>query len=1232
MKKRILSFMLVLCLLLGLLPMAALAADGTALTVDFNKISINESYIKTARVVGGTVTEATRLEAEPEAGESGRIHIQAELGRQVQDGDVISVTMDMSKGSASNLGFGLQPSILPGGLSVSSDTYVLDYETTITNGTGRIICYSYYNFTKYTTLIIDFFVGDQDAAWEYQELCPVNDAVLQQIRVWNQPVLKSYFESTGTVDSIPNTAGPAHGLVGYVWLEESVPDDAVIGIELIRSNSNVLSYPVDWTANGGYVQLKDGKATVSFNLQGLSPGPVGHNCRVTLYIQNYLSNAPTLAEGVTGNVELQTEVGVPYMVDFRDYFVDLNGEELIYHVSVDGKEAVSQSSYKYRYTPAQTGERTLVVTASDGVAMSEACTIVLRASEEHVWGDWTVTKAATCTEDGSRIHSCICCYTKETETIAAAGHTWDEWIVKTNANCVAEGVKLHTCTACGAVERETIPAGEHDWVVTSTATCGKAGVETSTCSGCGETKTANAPATGEHTWGKWTQTTDPTCAQAGEQTRTCGVCGQSETETVAATGNHTWGVWYQTTAPSCVDGERTRTCTGCDETQTAPIAANGQHNWGEWQITVTPTLSKPGKQTRVCGGCGETEEKIAYYKTPCVYINYSNAGTNVLAMAEVPLEDCNGTEGITLDDVLLMANMIYAPNGALDYDSGKEFVNEFWGISGAFGYTINHEFAWDIHETVEEGDVIDFYIYADPFNYSDHYGYFDQTMLDIKAGESVTLTCYQIPNSLTGNFATRPTSNAQITINGEKTDYYTDANGQVTITLDKGGYYEISAVTNLYVLVPPICVVNVDANQTKLDAPVLTEASVTATTITVTPPESSLIDPAATVEYSMYTGSAWSPWQTDPVFTKLANATEYQIRARYVTSDMTKFIDSDVSKTLTVTTAAGPAAVYTFGDVTAQPGQIIQIPVRLLCEAEDVWKWNVKLEYDTEALTLLSVEPGKDADGWTVKLNHVTHCVNGQLPMGQGVDSINGEMFLLNLQVKETAEPGDYSVTLGETWNVAGQNAFWNANRAYVTVTGQVNDACITVSGSPAAEPAAAFDDVSGGAWYYEPVQYMALTGLMQGTGADTFSPAMTTSRAMLVTLLYRMEGEPETDGVQPFRDVKADSYYADAVAWAAANGIVKGVSDTAFAPDAPVTREQTATILYRYAQWHGQPVGAADLNGFADADAVSAYAAEAMRWAVAEGILQGSGNQLDPTGSTTRAQLATILNRYLSE
>ena len=175
------------------------------------------------------------------------------------------------------------------------------------------------------------------------------------------------------------------------------------------------------------------------------------------------------------------------------------------------------------------------------------------------------------------------------------------------------------------------------------------------------------------------------------------------------------------------------------------------------------------------------------------------------------------------------------------------------------------------------------------------------------------------------------------------------------------------------------------------------------------------------------------------------------------------------------------------------------------------------------------------------------------------------------------------------------------------------------------------FTDVSRTSWFYADAAFVYEKGLFSGTDSSTFSPDASMTRAMLVTVLYRLEGQPAVTGNSSFADVKSGVYYERAVIWAAANGIVTGTGSASFSPDAKVTREQLAAILYRYGQYRKLDTSAnAKLNGFSDADNVSGYASAALGWAVAEGLVNGASGRLMPKGNATRAQVAAIFHRFV--
>ena len=176
------------------------------------------------------------------------------------------------------------------------------------------------------------------------------------------------------------------------------------------------------------------------------------------------------------------------------------------------------------------------------------------------------------------------------------------------------------------------------------------------------------------------------------------------------------------------------------------------------------------------------------------------------------------------------------------------------------------------------------------------------------------------------------------------------------------------------------------------------------------------------------------------------------------------------------------------------------------------------------------------------------------------------------------------------------------------------------------------FVDVLESDWFYNDVLYVYANGLMNGTSATTFSPYGITTRGQIVTILYRLEGQPAVAGACPFTDVTAGSYYENAITWAAAKGIVTGYDATTFGPEDMITREQMAAILFRYAQGKGMASITLEKNleTFTDAGEISAYAVDAMNWAVGQGLINGMGDgTVAPQGQAIRAQAAAILHRF---
>ncbi len=249
-----------------------------------------------------------------------------------------------------------------------------------------------------------------------------------------------------------------------------------------------------------------------------------------------------------------------------------------------------------------------------------------------------------------------------------------------------------------------------------------------------------------------------------------------------------------------------------------------------------------------------------------------------------------------------------------------------------------------------------------------------------------------------------------------------------------------------------------------------------------------------------------------------------------------------------------------------------------------------------------------------------------------------GEKVTITVTPDEAYKLDDLSVTAGgkEVALTAGGDGTFSFTMpsADVKISATfAEDPDWTEPEEPVTDVSDIFLDVTPNAWYKDAVQYAYAGGLMTGVSANEFAPEATTTRAMIVSMLARLEGVESAESAG-FVDVAADDWYATAVNWAAASGITSGTGDGNFSPNTAITREQLAAILMNYAQYKGQDVSArATLDTYNDATAISSWANDVMSWAVAEGLLTGvTADTLQPQGAATRAQVAAILQRFLSE
>lgn len=289
-----------------------------------------------------------------------------------------------------------------------------------------------------------------------------------------------------------------------------------------------------------------------------------------------------------------------------------------------------------------------------------------------------------------------------------------------------------------------------------------------------------------------------------------------------------------------------------------------------------------------------------------------------------------------------------------------------------------------------------------------------------------------------------------------------------------------------------------------------------------------------------------------------------------------------------------------------------------------------------EELTLLSarseLEPGSE------QISDLDLSKDGELSFAWATVAQQEETLLLSVTFKGPYDTSvDITLTDPETGASETVAIVFPEETIIVPLPGGDPEPAPTPGTDPEPdEPFYFIDVMDKGLWYYDAVYAAYEAGLMNGTGGNMFSPNANLNRASLITTLYRMAGSPAVSGVNPYSDVTADAWYADAVIWGTQNGIVKGIDSNHFDPDSFVTREQTAAMIYRYWVFTGgaKVTDTSALDSFTDAENVSSWAKEAMAWAVGAKVIKGVSTTkavIDPLGTATRAEIAQILVNYMA-
>ena len=620
----------------------------------------------------------------------------------------------------------------------------------------------------------------------------------------------------------------------------------------------------------------------------------------------------------------------------------------------------------------------------------------------------------------------------------------------------------------------------------------------------------------------------------------------------------------------------------------------------------------------------------------------------------------------------------FAVNGEFPCDRNGEYNPQY----GYTGYTISQT-------PVAEDGTVEFFFYQDTSMYMDYYTWFTDTdgnRLDtftVQAGTDFTLGMdgYMYayggglkPEDRVTHGAALDSEDIQICTVGEDGTLtpvegkVIGENGQVTLSFAAAGSYVLSAMddefTNIFSPWLPVTV-TAAPKSSNADVSSVTVAGVEATagennTYTVTLPYGTDVtagsfvivtsDAGATVGALTNEGNVWTFTVTaeDSVTSKT-----YIVTVSF--TEAPKSNDANVSSVTVagVEATAGENNAYTvtvpYGtDVTAGSFVIVTsdagATVGALTNEGNVWTFTVTAEdgvtSKTYTVTVSFTEAPKSNDAGVSSITVAGFKAVAGANNSYTVTVPYGTVVKTGSFVIVTRHPRATVSALTNTRNIWSftVTAEDGVTTAVYTVT--VNTAALPEpitpgvdNKKPASKPEVKlpFTDVSTSDWFYDDVAFVYENGLFSGTDSRSFSPNASMTRAMLVTVLYRLEGEPTLTGRSSFTDVRSGAYYEKAVIWAAANGIVTGTDSTSFSPAAKVTREQLAAILYRYAQYRKLDTDAsAKLNSFTDADSVSAYASEALGWAVSEGLINGASGKLMPKGDATRAQVAAILHRFV--
>ncbi|MCL1810036.1 MAG: S-layer homology domain-containing protein [Clostridiales bacterium] len=792
----------------------------------------------------------------------------------------------------------------------------------------------------------------------------------------------------------------------------------------------------------------------------------------------------------------------------------------------------------------------------------------------------SVIEVATCTEDGEAAYTCSACENTSTNPIAATGHVDDEGTVEKEATCAEKGVMAYTCAVCeDSYTRSIAKTKDHvggEGEETKSATCTEDGEMTYVCSVCNDSYVEAIPAS--HT--EETVTIASTCKAKGKITVTCKECKEKlSTEEIAIDStNHVGETYKEVVTPSTceVGGEMGIYCADCKALLNTTNQDAKGHRWGEWQETTAATCEGKGEETRVCkNDSTHTETK------PIEALGHKKTTKTV--------EPTCIKEG-SINEICETCEKEFS-NTVLEATGHKEVTDTVAATCTANGYT---KVTCSVCDTKISNTVLN-KLGHDFLNLIDHKDATCSDGYDVYQCSRCEATDTEVLKA-TGEHVWVEGATTAPTCTKDGYTVYTCSECQETENRDITGKLGHNLDT---VVVDATCVADGSKTTTcsRCDyRNVVTLEKLAHTEVMNTVPATCTADGYAKVTCEKCkeeisntvlkaTGHKWNNGTTTPATCTAEGVTTYDCTACDGTKTDTIKIDPN-NHGETYTEEISAATCTKAGEMGTY------------CKDCEKLLGTTVLEATGHNEVIETVEATDDNDGYI----KVTCDVCDEL--------------LSNTVLKNQEDASNESSSKGKKKSSAPVVTIVSEDTPLAGYVGSENP----------------FEDINELDWFFDYVMYAYTNDLMVGTEPMLFSPNVSTTRGMLINILYRLEGSPEVDRLaNPFTDVAAGTWYADAVLWGLENGIVMGNGNGKFDPNGSITREQLAAILTRYVDFTELTLPEkCDYQLFNDEASIDGYAKEAIERLFSAEIIAGKpGNVFDPKGTATRAEVAAMLMRF---